>query len=83
MLPNYIKAQRRMTEILYKQNKFPEALEYASSLCSLESDKANNFLQRAEILIALQRFEPACKDLNRAKELGSEAAVPLAQKYCK
>ncbi len=82
-LPNYIKAHRRMAEILYKQNQFPEALEYASKLCELESDKAGNFLLRAEILIALQRFEPACKDLARAKELGSEAAKPLATKYCK
>ena len=82
MLPNYIKAQRRLSEILYRQGKYTEALEFASKLCMLESDKADNFLQRAEIFIALQRFEAACKDLEHAKQLGSEAAEPLIQSYC-
>jgi len=82
-LPNYIKAHRRMAQILYSQKKFPEALEYASTLCSLANDKADSFLIRAEVLIALQRIEPACKDLTRAKDLGSEAAIPLSDEYCK
>ena len=83
MLPNYIKAHKRLAQIYYDQQNYPAALEYASKLCELDSNKANNFVLRAEIFIALKRIEPACKDLVRAKELGSEAATSLLIKHCK
>lgn len=83
MLPNYIKAHKRMAKILYRLHEYPKALEYASSLCVLDSNNPESFIIRAEILIALQRFEPACKDLVQAKGLGSEAASPLLDEYCK
>ena len=83
MLPNYIKAHKRLAQIYYDQQNYPTALEYASKLCELDSNSEGSFMLRAEIFIALNRIDPACKDLIRAKELGSETAGTMLSKHCK
>ncbi len=82
-LPNYIRANERLAIINYQQKDFESALPYAAKLCEIESSKSKNFLLRGKIFLALNRNEPACKDLKHAADMGNAEAAGLAKEHCK
>jgi len=80
--PNYGIAYYNLGYMSDQQNEYNQAIEYYDKAVRLNFDLEATLVNRAILKIQLKRLQSACKDLNRAFDLGRKDIQPLISRYC-
>ncbi len=83
LLPNYIKAHQILAQIAFVQRDYKIALQHYNLLCKVQNENAANFVGRARVYKALNRFDLACSDFKKAASLGNADAKNELKNNCK
>lgn len=80
--PNYGTAYYNLGYMSDQQNEYKQAIRYYDKAVRLNFDLEATLVNRAILKIQLKRLQSACKDLNRAFDLGRKDIQPLIARYC-
>ena len=81
--PNYGLAYYNRGTLLGMQNKYIEALDDLNKSIELDPSNGNAYVNRGLAYFYLKQMNSACRDWNKAADMGIEKAKTAVEEYCK
>ncbi len=81
--PNYGLAYYNRGTLLGMQNKYIEALDDLNKSIELDPNNGNAYVNRGLAYFYLKQMNSACRDWQKASDMGIEKATEAVEQYCK